>query len=60
MRLSKLKHGPTAGRIHEAIEEALNNGTIPNEYDAAKEYFLKIKDEYIQKYADDWEKDLTD
>lgn len=55
MQLAKLKPGPTVGRIKEAIEEAILDGIIPNDYDAAKEYFEKIKSEYL-KDVKDWEK----
>ena len=54
MELAKLKPGPTVGKIKEAIEEAILDGVIPNEYEAAKEYFGKIKDKYL-KGAQDWE-----
>lgn len=55
MSLSGLKPGPTIGGIKSAIEEAILDGIIPNEYEAAKGYFEKIKDKYLNQAAD-WEK----
>lgn len=55
MELCGLKAGPTIGKIKHALEEAILEGIIPNEYEATKEYFFKIKDEYL-KNAEDWEK----
>lgn len=55
MELTGLKPGPTVGRIKTAIEEAILEGIIPNEYKAAKKYFEEIKDEYLEDVKD-WEK----
>ena len=55
MELCGLKPGPTIGRIKEALEEAILEGIIPNEYEATKEYFFKIKDEFLAS-AGEWEK----
>ncbi len=55
MELAGLKAGPTVGKIKKHLEDAILDGVIPNDYDVAKEYFWKIKDEYVNQ-AEEWEK----
>ncbi|NGP75208.1 HD domain-containing protein [Balneolaceae bacterium YR4-1] len=42
-----IKPGPVIGEIKDEIKEAILEGDIPNEHDAAYEYMMKIKDKYI-------------
>lgn len=51
MALCGLKPGPTVGKIKKAIEEAILDGIIPNEYGPAREYFEKIKHDYLSGVA---------
>lgn len=55
MELCSLKPGPTVGKIKKALEEAILNGKIPNEYEETKRYFLEIKDKFL-KDIEQWEK----
>ena len=55
MEVCGLKPGPTVGKIKTALEEAILDGKIPNEYEATKKLFLEIKDEYL-KDVGEWER----
>lgn len=43
MQACELTPGPLVGKIKKAIEEAILNGDIPNEHDAAYSYMLKFR-----------------
>lgn len=47
MEALDVKPGPVIGEIKEAIKEAILEGEIPNEHDAAYDYMMNIKDKYI-------------
>ncbi|MBU1299485.1 MAG: CCA tRNA nucleotidyltransferase [Bacteroidetes bacterium] len=49
MRICGLESGKTVGILKKEIENAILNGSIPNEHDAAIEYLYKIKDKILSE-----------
>lgn len=47
MEITGLPPSKTVGILKHAIEEAIIEGIIPNEHDAARDYLLRIKDEVL-------------
>jgi len=47
MQVLGLTPGPLVGKIKNAIEEAILNGDIPNEHDAAFEFMMRVKDDLL-------------
>jgi poly(A) polymerase len=47
MELCGIGAGPMIGALKERVEDAILDGIIPNEYEAARLYLLKIKDQVL-------------
>ena len=52
MEICNLNPCRTVGTIKKAIEEAILEGVIPNDYQEAKEYLFKIKDDILNSAQD--------
>lgn len=53
MTVCNLPAGKLVGVLKSEIEEAILDGRIPNEHDAALTYLLSIKDDIIRRYDDE-------
>lgn len=51
MAVCGLQPGKQVGILKTAVEEAILDGKIPNEHDAALAYLLSVKDELLNEYA---------
>ena len=47
MQMCALEPGPMVGKLKDAITDAILDGNIPNDHDAALQYLLQIKDEIL-------------
>ena len=48
MAVCNIKPGPLVGRIKEALEEGILDGSVPNEHDAVLAYLHQIKSQFIE------------
>ena len=52
MEVCRIEPGPLVGILKTKIEDAILDGNIPNEHDAALSFLLSIKDEVIQQFVE--------
>jgi tRNA nucleotidyltransferase (CCA-adding enzyme) len=52
MEICNLKPSKQVGIIKSKIEEAILEGLIPNDYEAAKQYLNKIKENILKSFLD--------
>ena len=48
MDVLNLEPGPLVGKVKEDIKEAIMDGEIPNDHDAALNYMLENKNKYLE------------
>lgn len=48
MEVLDVEPGPVVGKVKDRIKDAIFDGQIPNEYEAARKYLMNIKEEYIK------------
>ena len=46
MKVLEIKPGPVVGKVKDEIKNAILDGDIPNNYDAAYQYLLQVKEKY--------------
>jgi poly(A) polymerase len=51
MSVCGIEAGPLVGILKKEITEAILDGRIPNEHDAALQYLLQIKDEVLSRVS---------